>query len=208
MLLALVLALVSASSCQKKEILFQQGKGEMDYTCTTADGEKTIHLYYYIPEGDIASMPVQIVMHGMGRNGDGYFNVWVQEADKYGCILLVPTFSDEQFAEESYQQGNILNAEGKFNRKEDMTYAIVDGIFDFFLDHSTSKAKKFNIYGHSAGAQFVHRYLMFGDPKVTLLSQPTPDGTPSLPTLQDSHTASAMLKRNLGSTLRISTQRT
>lgn len=166
MLLALVLALVSASSCQKKEILFQQGKGEMDYTCTTADGEKTIHLYYYIPEGDIASMPVQIVMHGMGRNGDGYFNVWVQEADKYGFILLTPTFSDEQFAEESYQQGNILGPDGKFNRREDMTYSIVDGIFEYFLDHSESKARKFNIYGHSAGAQFVHRYLMFDNPKV------------------------------------------
>lgn len=166
LLLALVLALVSASSCQKKEILFQQGKGEMEYTCTTADGEKNIHLFYYIPEGDIAKMPVQIVMHGMGRNGSGYFNVWVEQADKYGFIVLTPTFSEEQFAEESYQQGNIMGPDGKFNKKEDMTYTIVDDIFEYFLDHSESKAKKFNIYGHSAGAQFVHRYLMFGDPKV------------------------------------------
>ncbi len=162
----LLMVSVSSGRSQSKKILFQTGKGEIDYTCKTADAEKNIHIYYYIPEGDIKSMPVQIVMHGMGRNGDGYYKVWEKQADKYGFILLVPTFSNEQFAEASYQQGNIMRSNGKFNKKADMTYTIVDDIFDYFIEHSNSKANMFNIYGHSAGAQFVHRYLLFGNPKV------------------------------------------
>ena len=161
-LVVILAVLLAVTSCAEKEILFTQGAGVIDYVCQEPNSDKTLQIYYYIPEGDVANMPVQIVMHGMGRNGDGYRDSWIKKADKYGFVVITPTFSMDQFTEETYQQGNVVNAEGSFNEFAQMTYVIIDQVFDYFLKHSESKAKKYNIYGHSAGGQFVHRYLLFG----------------------------------------------
>ena len=159
----LLLAVVGLFSCGSKELLFTEGTGMVPYVCQGPDAGKTIDIYYHIPEGDVRHMPVLIVMHGMGRNADGYRDHWKKQADQYGFIVLTPHFTDEAFPEIAYQQGNVKDAAGNFNPQESMTYPIISGIFHFFKDHSASRAKKYSIYGHSAGGQFVHRYLLFND---------------------------------------------
>ena len=160
-----VLPLLCAAlfSCSGKEMLFPEGTGMVPYVCQGPYAGKTVEIYYHIPAGDVRTMPVQIVMHGMGRNADGYRNHWKAMADQYGFIVLAPHFTDEEFPEIAYQQGNVKDEAGNFNPKEAMTYPIISEIFHFFKEHSASRAKKFNIYGHSAGGQFVHRYLLFND---------------------------------------------
>ena len=163
-LAATVLSVVVLLSCCKgEEQLFVEGTGMVPYACQGPFAGKTVNVYYHMPAGDTRTMPVQIVMHGMGRNADGYLNHWKAQADQYGFILLTPHFTDEDFPEIAYQQGNVQDADGNFNPKESMTYPIISEIFHFFKDHSASQAKKFSIYGHSAGGQFVHRYLLFND---------------------------------------------
>lgn len=162
---ALLLAMSAAAllSCTGRELLFTEGTSMVPYACQGPYIGKTVEIYYHIPAGDIREMPVQIVMHGMGRNADGYRDHWKTLADQYGFIVLAPHFTDEEFPEIAYQQGNVKNEDGNFNAKESMTYPIVSEIFHFFKDHSDSRVKKYSIYGHSAGGQFVHRYLLFND---------------------------------------------
>jgi Poly(3-hydroxybutyrate) depolymerase len=157
------------ASCQPKEILFTTGTGEVGYICGEPFEGDSLTIFYHIPEGDIATMPVQIVMHGMNRNGDGYRDAWIEKADEYGFAVIVPTFTEDKFPELVYQQGNVKNEDGSLNPKEKFIYVMVDRVFDYFIDHSESKAKTYNIYGHSAGGQFVHRFLLFNDtPKVNV----------------------------------------
>ena len=150
-------------SCGGKEMLFTEETGMTPYVCQGPYAGKTVEIYYHIPAGDVRTMPVQIVMHGMGRNGGGYRDHWIAQSDQYGFIVLAPLFSEEEFPEIAYQQGNVKNEAGDFLPKEEMTYPIVSEIFHYFKEHSDSRAKKYNIYGHSAGGQFVHRYLLFND---------------------------------------------
>ena len=170
--LIISLAIVAAfaaltSSCKAEKLFNDNSTGTVEYSCTAPFEGKTLLIHYHIPEGDASKMPVQIVMHGMGRNGDGYRDAWIPKSDEYGFIVIVPTFSDEEFGEEQYQQGSVVDGEGNYVSRDEMTYVLVDRVFDFFVRHSSSKARSYNIYGHSAGAQFVHRYLMFNDaPKV------------------------------------------
>ena len=133
------------------------------FACQGPHAGKSIRIWYHIPEGDVRTMPVQIVMHGMGRNADGYRDHWITQSDKYGFILLTPEFEDAQFPEVAYQQGSVKNPEGGFNPQSEMTYPLISDIFHYFIKHSASRAKTYNIYGHSAGGQFVHRYLLFND---------------------------------------------
>ena len=151
------------SSCSGKELLFTEETGMVSYACQGPYAGKTVDIFYHIPAGDIRTMPVQIVMHGMNRDGDRYRDEWIEFSDQYGFVLLVPRMTEAEFPEEAYQQGNVMDASGKFLPKEDMTFPIISEVFHFFKDHSLSQARKFNIYGHSAGSQFVHRYLLFNE---------------------------------------------
>ena len=162
-LAAIVLSVAILLCCKGEEKLFVEGTGMVPYACQGANAGKTVDIYYHIPAGDIRTMPVQIVMHGMNRDGDRYRDEWIEFSDQYGFVLLVPRMTDEEFPEEAYQQGNVMDASGKFLPQADMTFPIISEVFHFFKDHSLSKASKFNIYGHSAGSQFVHRYLLFND---------------------------------------------
>jgi len=76
---------------------------------------------------------------------------------------LTLQFSEEDFPEDAYQRGNVKNGAGAFVSPDSMTYPIISDVFHFFLEHSSSQATKYNIYGHSAGSQFVHRYLLFNN---------------------------------------------
>lgn len=160
---ALLLLAAVLFSCCSRDILFTEGTGMIPYECKGPHTGKTVDVYYHIPAGNARTMPVLFVMHGMGRNADEYRDNWNILSDQYGFILLAPEFTDEQFPEEAYQQGHVVDAEGHFLPRKEMTYPIIGEIFHFFKDHSLSQAKKYNIYGHSAGSQFVHRYLLFND---------------------------------------------
>ena len=160
---SLLLAVIVLFSCGSKELLFTQGTGMVPYACQGPFAGKTVQIYYHIPAGDVHTMPVQFVLHGMSRNGDGYRDRWIPLSDQYGFILLAPQFNEEEFPEIAYQQGNVVDETGSFLPKEEMTYPIIGEIFRYFTKHSASRARKYNIYGHSAGSQFVHRYLLFGD---------------------------------------------
>ena len=120
-----------------------------------------IKVYYYIPmEGDVRSMKVQFVMHGVNRNADSYCEAWQAKAEQYGLIILAPMFDKNKFPSAMYQQGNVCS-NGILNYEEEMTYSIIDAIFKAFVQKYNIADQTYNIYGHSAGAQFIHRLVLF-----------------------------------------------
>jgi len=122
-----------------------------------------IRVYYYIPlEGDVQHMKVQFVMHGANRNADDYCDAWKTKAEQYGLIILAPMFDKNNFPSGTYQYGNVCS-KGILNDEDEMTYTQIDAIFKAFVQKFGITDKTYNIYGHSAGAQFVHRLVLFYD---------------------------------------------
>ena len=78
-------------------------------------------------------------------------------------IILAPTFSESQFPESDYQSGNIVDSSNKYNYQDKMVYTVIEDLFDFFVNNSASKATGYNLWGHSAGGQFAHRFMMYAD---------------------------------------------
>ena len=62
----------STSASDNENLLFTKKTGMVTYACKGAYAGKSINIYYHIPDGNIKNMPVQIIMHGMNRNGDKY----------------------------------------------------------------------------------------------------------------------------------------
>ena len=142
------------------------GSGVFDYACEGYFKGITIPVYYYIPQsGAIDEMPILFVMHGAHRNADNYRNHWIRKAEQYGIIVISPQFDKEQFPSRMYQSGNVKSGKNAIRPSEQMTYRIIDDIFLSIKIKIRSRQKQYNLYGHSAGGQFVHRFTIFYDSK-------------------------------------------
>ena len=138
-----------------------RGASVFEFECDGSFEGTTIKVYYYVPsKGDIKKMKVQFVMHGVNRNADDYRDSWISKADQYGIVILAPMFDKENFPSKKYQSGNVYS-KGKINKQEKLTYSQIDAIFTAYAKKYHLEDCTYNIYGHSAGAQFVHRFVMF-----------------------------------------------
>jgi len=125
--------------------------------------DRPILVRYHLPAGFSPSTPIVFVMHGNGRTGDSYFRVWQQPAIDYGFLLVVPEFDAEHYpGSRSYNLGNIFPGEEPTTRnpESDWTFTAIEDLFDVIREAAGSTRAAFRIYGHSAGSQFVHRFLM------------------------------------------------
>lgn len=123
-----------------------------------------VPVWTYAPEDrPLADLPVVVVMHGVQRDGDRYRDEWIEAAREHSLIILAPTFSDEGFpGAAGYNLGNIRDAETKTPLDERLwSFSAIDLLFAEAVNRIGGAQTSYVLYGHSAGAQFVHRYLYF-----------------------------------------------
>lgn len=126
-----------------------------------ADSGKNVTVWYYNP-GITLNTPVVFVMHGVERNGQAYRNSWVEYAQKGRFLLLVPEFSQDIFPDiEQYNLGNMFSKSGAPIDRSEWTFTAIEKIFDRVKSFNQLGVDYYSIYGHSAGAQFVQRFVLF-----------------------------------------------
>lgn len=109
-----------------------------------------------------ADRPVVIVMHGVERNAREYRDQWHELALTHRFLLLAPEFAADDFpASNGYNLGYQEDAEGRPRPRERWSYAALEPLFDDARRRFGARATRYALYGHSAGAQFVHRYLFY-----------------------------------------------
>lgn len=108
-----------------------------------------------------ACAPTVVVQHGVLRNGHEYRDFWVDAAERYGLLVIAPTFSESHWPDvAAYNNGNLHCAEhldGTRNLNES-SYACVQRLMQQITKHGAVDAERVYLFGHSAGSQFVHRY--------------------------------------------------
>jgi poly(3-hydroxybutyrate) depolymerase len=160
LLICLLAGLLSCSypTAQIKSLEQQAG----NFVHIVAEGNKTVRVWYYRPQSFDHDSPVVFVMHGKDRNGRDYRDDWIPYAEEKGVLLLAPEFSQWDYPGSSgYNLGNMFTVTGEKNSKALWSFTAVEEIFDFVRTITHSRVEQYSIYGHSAGAQFVHRLLMF-----------------------------------------------
>lgn len=140
---------------------FIAGKGIVVYKGYEPLKDKPVNIHYYIPaDGNMATMPILFVMPGVDRNAGDYLNAWVEIAKNKKIMVFslefpLATYSSSQYIEGGMYSGSRLLPETQW------TFSIIEPIFDYIVDAIGSKQKGYDMFGHSAGAQFVHRYMTF-----------------------------------------------
>jgi poly(3-hydroxybutyrate) depolymerase len=127
------------------------------------EAARTIRVYTYLPaKVSATAAPIVFVMHGQGRNADGYRDVWMKHADKYGFMVVAPQFDSAHWGNlYASADAKVLMREGKPADPATWSYSVIERLFDAINTATTGKRATYRIYGHSEGAQFVHRLVWF-----------------------------------------------
>ncbi|MDF9831396.1 M14 family zinc carboxypeptidase [Parabacteroides sp. PF5-6] len=157
---ALLLALSHLSAQQ-----LPAGEGMFTFTAYIPFADRPVDVHYYIPPlGDRKNMPVVFVFEGADRGYAHLVRTWQKLAEERNFIFLLPHFDLELYPLEDYQETGVLTTDRTGVKEQALqTSALIDEIFHYFREHSGAGAAKYNMYGHSAGGQFVHRYMLFYD---------------------------------------------
>lgn len=151
-----LLAVLGAASLRAAAVKMEAGAGKFDF----ARAGKTVPVWYYVPEDAPPDAPVLFVMHGVKRDADRYRNEWMPHAQKHGFILVCPEFSEASFpGADAYNFGGTVDAKGHPQPREQWAFSFLDPIFDAVKAGTGNRSARYFLYGHSAGAQFVHRFL-------------------------------------------------
>jgi poly(3-hydroxybutyrate) depolymerase len=152
-----LLSLCLAAVVARAEAL-TPGAGRFDFS----HGGKNAPVWYYLPEKADARTPIVFVMHGVGRDADGYRDHWVPHASKGRFIVLVPEFSNAEFpGNDAHSSGGMKHGQTSARPAEGSSFTFLEPIFDRMKSATGNRSDRYHLYGHSAGAQFVHRYLYF-----------------------------------------------
>lgn len=120
-----------------------------------------LRVFLTVPDGLAPDRPVVFVMHGQQRNADEYRDQWHELAVRHDFLLVVPEFSRADFpGAPGYNLGNVRTERGDAVPRERWSFSAIEPLFDVIRERHGLSAEHYSIYGHSAGSQFVHRFLM------------------------------------------------
>ena len=144
------------------EELVPAGVGRFVYTDEACNVGKRVPVHSWRPEIVAATTPILFVMHGTVRNADAYRDSWIPIAERRGLILLAPEFDVRQYpAPYGYHLGGVFASFAKANPREEWSFSMIERIFDHVKRETGNTSETYMIYGHSAGGQFVHRFVLF-----------------------------------------------
>ena len=119
-------------------------------------------VYYQLPDKVTAETPVVFVMHGVNRDADRYRDEWAALARRHRFIAIVPQFSRADFpGSRGYNTGYFSEEDGSPRPRSLWSFAAIEPLFDDVRKRFGTGTARSSIYGHSAGAQFVHRFVLF-----------------------------------------------
>ena len=134
-------------------------RGQFTFTGWAGPG---LRVWYQLPGAVTPDTPVVVVMHGVNRDADRYRDEWSALALRYGFIVVVPEFDAQRFpGARGYNTGFFTEADGSPRPRATWSFAAIEPLFDDVRQRFGTQVPRYTIYGHSAGAQFVHRYVMF-----------------------------------------------
>jgi pimeloyl-ACP methyl ester carboxylesterase len=121
-----------------------------------------------------------IVLHGLGRNAEGYMNAARPLADRHCLLIAAPLFDKERFPTWRYQQGGIAQHH-RLQPPSQWTGRLVVELAER-IGTLERRNMPYSIIGHSAGGQFLSRFAAFvpTDAQRIVIANPSTYVWPSL----------------------------
>ena len=138
---------------------FEQVRGSFEFD--GRDGAPPIRVWYSRPAHPSAKPRVLFLMHGSSRTGEEARDIGAAFAEDHDFVLLVPEFRERDYPGDRYAFGNMADAAGHLQAEPKWGFFVVEHLFDHVRQTLGLSATTYDIVGHSAGGQFVHRLVLF-----------------------------------------------
>lgn len=171
---AILAACLVSGACSKTEVpvapilpapggvKLARGLGSFVFDGYEPLADKPINVWYFSPKAVPSELPIVFVFHGNARDADNYRDAWVGPADEHQLLVFAPEFDDGFFpGSAGYAEGNVYDGNNNATSEELWTFSYVEPLFDYVKGLVASDAETYYVFGHSAGSQFVHRFLLF-----------------------------------------------
>ncbi len=181
-----VIALIKYGFAQNvplKSIQINDGEGSFQIPGGIGHENDIITIHYYKPINMTSKSRILLVIPGSGRNGDSYRDSWIETSKKYNILILSPSYSKEDYVYADYHLGGTITDIGmegfcfkknsnhvfmdedkvKFIPIKDSSkwiYNDFDRLFKIAKKAVQSKQQEYDIFGHSAGGQILHRFVL------------------------------------------------
>lgn len=118
---------------------------------------------YYSSTIDRTNAPILVLMHGMKRAPDRYLGEWQSLADEHGLVIVAPEFSAQDFPKSAgYNLGNVFRKKSVGLQDEAVwSFSAIEPLFDYVVAAIGGNQSGYAMFGHSAGAQFAHRFMYY-----------------------------------------------
>lgn len=144
-----------------------------------ADKPLTVHYYKATSAGPDAK--VLFAIHGAEHDGAKARSNWVEWAEKNQGIVLAPEFAPPRYLVKNFQWGGMEDAD-----PQHWTFQLIEHLFDAVRRDEGLQAERYFLFGHSAGAQFVHRFMLMQDAPRVALAVAANAGSYTMPLYPDS----------------------
>ena len=92
--------------------------------------------------------------------------IWMpgwRSTEQHNVLVNAPKLHNKYFryTTNDYQDGNLFNLFGSANPVEEWAFRVVENVIDYINQHNPLlNITNYDIFGHSAGSQFVHRMVI------------------------------------------------
>ena len=150
-------------------------------------GSAGLTVHYVRPESFTSSSPILLVLPGAGRNSDNYRDAWIEAACTLGTLVAALGYPEEHYDFAAYNMGGTISnlhfdnprfsrvteaattltlndADIRFDvvtNRPDWIFDDFDRVFEKLVEMTASKQETYDIFGHSAGGQILHRFAIF-----------------------------------------------
>ncbi|MDA8958302.1 hypothetical protein OAZ03_01600 [Gammaproteobacteria bacterium] len=125
------------------------------------DTFKETPVFFAGPERVDKNTRLVVVMHGRKRNAEEYRDQWKEAAKDLNLLVIVPEFSEKNFPQVwGFNYGNIKTANLEPIQENLQAFSVIEPMAEKAIQKFKLESKNWGIYGHGAGAHFVHRYVL------------------------------------------------
>ena len=118
-----------------------------------------VEIFYITPDQINKDTKVIFVMHGNSRNAEDYLSAWIPHVLNKNVIVAAPQFTKTDFR--YFFLLEMAESSGKINNnKNEYINNSISLFFNYMKSKFSLSTQTYSMFGHSAGAQFTHRYML------------------------------------------------
>jgi hypothetical protein len=152
---------VATAQGERSPLALSDTMGSFPFVDSRGDTARPITVWYYRPPGLGADARIVFVLHGSSRTAEAARDIGAVYGRRHRVVVLAPEFSERYYPGDAYAFGNMADSAGRLRPESRWALSAIEHLFDAVRQAAGLRTLTYDIIGHSAGGQFVHRLVLF-----------------------------------------------